>query len=468
MADYTASVKVKLQDQFSRSAKAVAKSANRVNRSAVTALNKTKRVGQATVRTFDKVRKSSDKATKSLKKMRSLRMPGGVLGGLASTVAVGAEVRRIATLEERYGRLGIQAEITDEKVAKMRSSLETAARNIKLDPKEMLSGVEQIVEKTGDLDFAIANFQNLGLAMQATGSTGFDIGATLAEFQKMGITDPEVIKRMIDTLILQGKEGAFTLQEFASQSSKLFPSIAAYGFKGEKAIEQLGSIAQVARKSTGSADEATTSINSLLKTLSVKEDELNGDGIKTKNEDGSVRDVTAVVRDLIRQKNGNTGKLNEFLGDEGYKAIKFLIDEYKTKGTFSEYDKYESIKGDGSKLMFDANRATKFSNATYQDLVNKKDEASDFVLKPAMEEANSFLNAAKERLDTFLFAKNLVDLIKAKKEDKTKDEVSSLEKRVINQLNKQQIEIKLKKSPDLKVDKVTTASSNIGIIVEDI
>lgn len=474
MADYTASVKVKLQDQFTRSAKAVSKSAQRVNKTTVSALNKTKRVGQATVKTFDRVRKSSDKATKSLKKMRSLRMPGGALGGLASGAILAMEARRVATLEERYGRLAIQAEVTDAQMLKMRTNLEQTARNINIAPTELLNALDQIVEKTGDLNFATKQLDNMAKSVQATGATGLDIGATFAEFQKMGVTDPNEIKKMIDTLILQGKGGSFTLQEFAAQSSKLFPSITAYGFKGEKSIEQLGAVAQIARMGTGSADEATTSINSLLKTLSVKEDKLNNSGIKTKNEDGSLRDITSVVEDLIKLTNGNVGKLNEFFGDEGYKAIKYLIDGYKTTGDVTAYDKYTSIKGTGRKLELDATRASKFTNSKAQSLINVKDKYSDKVGNFAIDKANVLVNEVTGEASKNRFLEDMKKAEKRLEEKNRKIQELKNNTRIESELfykkiaEKQQIEIKLKKSPDLKVDRITTSSSNIGIIAEDI
>lgn len=77
-----------------------------------------------------------------------------------------------------------------------------------LDPAQILSAVEQIVEKTGDLDYATASLKTRGYVIQATGAEGVHVGALISEFKKLGIEGEAGILQAMDTLVTQGKAGA--------------------------------------------------------------------------------------------------------------------------------------------------------------------------------------------------------------------------------------------------------------------
>lgn len=98
---------------------------------------------------------------------------------LLGSVGLAVSGKSVADLETRLTRLRLQAGISKEEMAKLNQELFKTAqkRDINIDPSELISAIERIVGKTGDLQFAVQNMQNLAYAISATGAAGQDVGA---------------------------------------------------------------------------------------------------------------------------------------------------------------------------------------------------------------------------------------------------------------------------------------------------
>ena len=169
--------------------------------------------------------------------------------------------RFLIGLEERFTLLGITADVSEEKIDKLKKQIFDVSRqpNIRIDPGELTSAVEDIVEKTGDLKFAQDNLENFAVAISATGGkTGSAIGQISAEFQKMGIVSREDVAESLDILTVQGKSGAFTLQNLAKLGSRVVTAYTAMGRTGVPAIREMGAALQLIRQGTGSSEMAAT------------------------------------------------------------------------------------------------------------------------------------------------------------------------------------------------------------------
>ncbi|MEJ1489098.1 MAG: hypothetical protein RPU72_12200, partial [Candidatus Sedimenticola sp. (ex Thyasira tokunagai)] len=180
---------------------------------------------------------------------RMLDRAGNRYTALLTGAAGAGAMRMLVGLETRFTRLGIQAnKDTEEMNALKREIYDVAsAPNISIDPGQLTSAIEEIVEKTGDLDFARENIDNLAIAISATGAQGGAIGGIAAEFQKMGITAKRDVREALDILTVQGKEGAFTLQNLAQLGSRVVTAYTSMGRTGVPAIREMGAALQVIR-----------------------------------------------------------------------------------------------------------------------------------------------------------------------------------------------------------------------------
>ena len=133
-------------------------------------------------------------------------------------------IKNAASLELRLTRLGIQAEISQKQVNDLNNEIYRISqlRDININPDELLSAVEKIVSKTGNLEFAQDNLKNLAYTISATGAAGNDVGAMAADlFEKFNIKDANQMIAALGMLVNQGKAGAFELRDLATQGERV-------------------------------------------------------------------------------------------------------------------------------------------------------------------------------------------------------------------------------------------------------
>ena len=263
---------------------------------------------------------------------RSIDRLGNRYTALLSGAAIAAATKQVGDLSERYTRLGINANLSERQVQDLKQSVfdVSQAPDIRVDPAEMLSAIEDIVEKTGDLDFAKANIENIGLAIQATGATGANVGAMLAEFQKQGITAPGEVLKVIDSLNLQGKEGAFTLKDLAQLGPRVVSAYNATGRSGVQAMKEMGAALQVIRMGTDSSATAATAFEATLRTLSDPKKieqlkELGGvevfDPELLKQGKQQLKPINELMVEIIKASGGKQTNLGQIFDGEAMRAF---------------------------------------------------------------------------------------------------------------------------------------------------
>lgn len=279
--------------------------------------------------------------------------------------------RQVVALETRFTRLGIQAgKSVGEMEALKRLIYETSqAPDIRVDPGEITGAIEAIVEKTGDLAFAQENIRNIGIALQATGANGQAVGDLLAEFQKMDIKGADKVLRAIDTLTVQGKEGAFTLQNLAALGPRVVTAYAS-ATKGARdgalVLKEMGAALQVIRMGTGSSEQAATAFERLLAELQdpAKIKLLASGGIQVfdPKQPGAevLRPINEILLDILAKTKGRRTILGQLFGDESIRAFNALSPERVAQ--------FMKVQGDGATTMGDAARAARTASAALQNL----------------------------------------------------------------------------------------------------
>ncbi|OHD24771.1 MAG: hypothetical protein A2Y38_07755 [Spirochaetes bacterium GWB1_59_5] len=316
-----------------------------------------------------------------------------LIGGAAG---VGA-ARMVANLEERFTRLGIQANRGAGEIDELKRQIYEAAQapDIRVDPGQITSAIEQIVEKTGDLDFARGNIRNIGLALQATGADGEAIGGILAEFQKMGMGSKAAFEAL-DILTVQGKEGAFTLQNLAALGPRVVTAYTAMGRTGVPAIREMGAALQVIRQGTGSSEMAATALEALLRTLgdADKAKLLQQGGIQI-FEPGSttvMRSLPTLMEEIIAKTGGSKLALSQVFDAEAIRAFNAAASEFQRSGKIESLQKFYNVQADGNTITRDSARAAQTANASLQSLYTAWQKFADAQLSGPIQSLADTLN----------------------------------------------------------------------------
>lgn len=318
--------------------------------------------------------KKSDLMRRSVEKMdEGLDSIGNKWTALATGAAGTGSAVAVMGLEERYERLGIQAGKTKDEMATLRAEMFATSQqaDVRVDQSEMLSAVEKIVEKTGDLKFAQDNMANIGRVMQATGATGVDVGEMFADMsQKFGLKNSEDVLSAIDTLVVQGKAGAFTLQNLAAEGASVSAAYAAMGRTGPKAVQEMGAMLQISRMGSGSAAEAASAMESVLADITSNYEDIEKLGIEVFDEEAlargekKFRDLPSIVKEIMEATNSDITEYSQLFGDEAMRFMKVLSSE-DGKASF---DSFLSISGDGTAVLQDSARAAQTANAAMMTL----------------------------------------------------------------------------------------------------
>lgn len=329
------------------------------------------------------------------------------LGNRYTSIITGAGLalatREVAALETRFTRLGIQAGKSDAEMQKLKQTIFEIAqeREIRVDPTQVTSAIESIVEKTGDLAFAESNIRNIGMAIQATGASGQAIGEILGEFQKMGLVDPSKVMEVLDVLNVQGKEGAFTLQNLAALGPRVITAYTATGRTGAEAMREMGAALQMIRMGTGSSEMAATAFEATMRTLTdpkkIKLLQRAGiaiyDPVAAENGKKSLRPINELMAEIIKRVDGDAAKLGLIFDAEAVRAFNAASSEFQRTGALATLQKFMQVQADGTTTMKDAARAAGTFDASLQNLITAWKQFQDNQLTGPIQSAADALNS---------------------------------------------------------------------------
>lgn len=280
---------------------------------------------------------------------------------LLGSAGLGISGKYVSNIQTRLTRLRLQAEVSKEEMEKLNKAIfETAQkRDINIDPGELLSAVEKIVGKTGDIDFATRNLKNFAYAISATGAAGENIGAMGADLmEKFGIKEEKEIISTLGLLVNQGKAGAFELRDLATQGERVTAAYASTGRQGKMAVAEMGAMLQMARKATGGPEQTATALEALIRNLNdpQKRRELQEAGIQVTdpNDPKRLRSIIEISKDLIRVTKGDSSKIGNVIDQEGIRALTAMLIEYNQTGGFKSVDNFLKTSSDPKKLLDDS------------------------------------------------------------------------------------------------------------------
>ena len=325
---------------------------------------------------------------------------GTAMGAIGVSLSVGAATKEIIELDNRLTRIGLTADASAEQVASLKQKVFDAATDssIKIDTTSINDALDVVMTKTGDLKYTEDNIRNIAIAIQATGEQGASIGSVFAEFQKFGYT-AEQITKLMDDMVKQGDQGAFTFGEFAKAGSAVISAYSPIGTAPED-LKKANAAMQIIMMGTKNADIAVTALGSAMAELSSpdKQQKLMAIGVRVRDESGKFRDFNDIMADLLKvsEKVGNTDFLGNIFGQTSMQAI-------RAYGSFYEkmYPKLMDL-GDTTGAM--ENKSATMANtlaANLQQVQTAFVRFADAKLTEPLEKLTNLLNKLAEDPEAF-------------------------------------------------------------------
>lgn len=337
------------QRQDERAAQAQIRSAQKVAREQEKAIAHVERVRD---RYFRDQQRQEERANAKLSRDRGrlakegLQILGGAALGAYGTAGyvIGSAVRNDVKVGELANRYAINARLAGENV-----DAGEAKRNFQsvaiATPGQSAESVAQaalmLQSKTGRLaDRGL--LQTMATAASAGGGSVQDISSATAVLgEKFDVKSVEDLQAALAALTEQGAKGAFEMKDMASQLEEMGAAAQRFNIgKGVGAVKMLGGLAQMARSSTGSAEEAKTSVEHMFSELikhapQFRTGKYGGKGVSVFDKSGQTRPIEELLPELVANVGGKNMEkkmagLEKGLGDRGIRAVSPLIETYTT------------------------------------------------------------------------------------------------------------------------------------------
>jgi hypothetical protein len=147
-----------------------------------------------------------------------------------------------------------------------------------------------------------------------------ELSALAATLFKQGISRKGVLDGLA-LLSAQADIADVALKDLARVMPELMGLMAAKGFKGERALTQIGAAMQIIGRGTGGkAEEARTQFNAMIRDVERNAKKLKGKGIEIFDpKTGKLRDLDKLMGEIVQKVDPKEER--KFFSDEGLKAL---------------------------------------------------------------------------------------------------------------------------------------------------
>ena len=366
--------------------------------------------------------KASNKVSDFQNKMQgAFSKIDGVLNSTASNLAtlgvsigIGATVNKMIAFEDRINQIGTIArrnakdvETATKQMEGLSEAIYDAAMqpDIKIDANEIVDAMYQIMEKTGDMQFARDNIENIGRAIRAFGATGVDMGSMMAEFSKLGYT-AEQTKQLMDELYYQGNQGAFTASEFAKFGPAIIAAYSSIGTATED-LKNANAVMQVLVAGTGDAAASVTVLESIMSDLTnpdIQEKLRNlgniiGEDFSVRDSEGNFKDLHEIIMKIVNAKDkmgGNFDMLADVFGSDLSREAIRHFDNYD-----DVLEKVLDVSNAQGQVNASARENAQSLKANLQNLQTAFDGFANKNLAPKLQQVTDILNKFAENPERF-------------------------------------------------------------------
>lgn len=364
------------------------------------------------------VERASEKRLAAIKKEEAARSKliqkfgSGVassVGGMARTAVSGVSMAGgIAIGSALHDQMQVQAYAS--RVAnqgqrpELKGTLAAQAQNLKgFTGEEALSGLDQFIQKSGNLEAGMQVWQKMGQLALATSSDITELGqASGAAFNAISqdVKDPveqiKVLNDVMKTLAVQGNIGSVEMRDFAVELPKIAAAAHRFGGNSGENIKMMGALTQLAVKRGGATDaaESATSVirftDDLIKDARAKKGKPGLD-VFTDKTNTKMRDSGDIIADIMDKTGGDLTKIGGMFGMRGMKALSGVSGTYLDAYNAAEATKKGSGKAAGRAAIHSALDEFAGAKLTDKDLASRAQlrlDDPDLQVKEAVKQFN--------------------------------------------------------------------------------
>lgn len=295
---------------------------------------------------------------------RSLAAPITALAGGAAVLAAG---KNLMDYESQLTRLAIAGNLTAAQQKQLNKEIMDSAFATGQSRNAILSGIDTIVEQTGDLQFARDAIKDIGIASTATGAEMQSLAALANQLKEKLNIGKSDLSTALNLLTVQGKAGAFNLKDMANNGERLFAAAGRFDMSGLDSLRRFGALLQVARMGTGSSEQATTSIEGIFSEILDKQKQISRYGVKiySDKDKTKLKSVDTIIKDIITKTKGREDLLGNIFGRQSIRGITTLAKLYRDTGGFDLFEELVSADAErAGELLADFARYAE--TATFQ------------------------------------------------------------------------------------------------------
>jgi hypothetical protein len=205
-----------------------------------------------------------------------------------------------------------------------------------MNPEEVLKGIGNFKDLTGDLGRGVALAPQIAKLATAMGA---DTGDLMTNAGNIAMSSPKMsnddIMRLVRVQTKQGMEGAVEVKDLAKYGGRLTAGASLFGGDRATNIATLGAFSQVARQHGGAASpaEATLAAQRFATDVAKHHKGIEATGIKVSDGKGNLRAADEIMKDMLKKSGGDVLKFGQFgLGERGNKVLTGFADIYKQGG----------------------------------------------------------------------------------------------------------------------------------------
>lgn len=338
---------------------------------------------------------------------RGLDRLGNRYTGMIAGFAGGAMLNNYKQLDRSLTRMGITAGKTREEIAEIFNLSQDVAIKFRVDTSEIQGASAMINKRTGDLDFALKNRENIGMAIAGTGASGEDIGGLIAEYKKLLILTEKEVRKALGGMNELGKTGAFELDNAAKLLPPAISMYSAAGARGIEAAMEVMAVAEAAMDLRANEVLAASTVTSFIRDLQSPNvlKSLKANGIRVFDKDGKMRSLPQILDETAQRSSRNgvepqAGYLSGAgFGQESMDLIKAVSGQTGRE----KLKEYMGVVPDETSLLKDAQYAAQDFTSALQSMTTTWEKfANANLAKPVQELADALNSVDQETVQNWL------------------------------------------------------------------
>nr|WP_113865478.1 phage tail tape measure protein [Brenneria salicis]NMN90526.1 minor tail protein [Brenneria salicis ATCC 15712 = DSM 30166]RBP64856.1 minor tail protein [Brenneria salicis ATCC 15712 = DSM 30166]RLM31575.1 phage tail protein [Brenneria salicis ATCC 15712 = DSM 30166] len=331
---------------------------------------------------------------------RGLDMLGNRYTGMIAGFAGGAMLNNYKQLDRRLTRMGITAGKTREEIAEIFNLSQDVAIKFRVDTSEIQGASEVINTRTGDLDFALKNRENIGMAIAGSGASGEDIGGLIAEYKKLLILTEKEVGKALGGMNELGKTGAFELNNAAKLLPPAISMYSAAGASGIDAAMEVMAVAEAAMDLRANDVLAASTVTAFIRDLQSPNvlKSLKANGIRVFDKDGKIRSLPQILDETAQRSSRNgVEKQGGYLSGAGFGQESMdLIKAVSGQTGREKLKAYMGVVPDEKSLLEDAKYAAQDFTSALQSMTTTWEKFANSQLAAPVQDLADALNSVDQ------------------------------------------------------------------------